>query len=280
MTDTLNKAKGIVARLARAGYVAYFAGGWVRDYVMGHPSEDIDIATNATPAQIMDLFPQPPVAIAQPFLSHLEPASTKILATLLDYCILDSYTLPSSFFNPLTQKGKGGLALLDQRAAYRRVHFEQLLKRKSQDIQPLLIPLTLQLAKSEAEALQTFIPLLNEMGFGLREFGEYAYLVDAFPAFIKQEQLQTSLTTMIQDLVDGQTTHPLEKEKRYSLALIACRATLPKSQVLTIEEAQSLFKSLMECENPLQCPMGKPTCLYFSPEEMGKWFQKTSIFKT
>jgi poly(A) polymerase len=57
MTDAFTHAKAIVAKLARAGYTTYFAGGWVRDYVMGHPSEDIDIATNASPAEIMDLFP-------------------------------------------------------------------------------------------------------------------------------------------------------------------------------------------------------------------------------
>jgi len=50
-------AKAIVSKLSREGFIAYFAGGWVRDFVMGHPSEDIDIATNASPIQIMDLFP-------------------------------------------------------------------------------------------------------------------------------------------------------------------------------------------------------------------------------
>lgn len=58
MTDTLIHAKSIVAKLKRAGYTAYFAGGWVRDFLMGHPSEDIDIATDAPPNRIMDLFPQ------------------------------------------------------------------------------------------------------------------------------------------------------------------------------------------------------------------------------
>lgn len=57
MTDAYHIAKLIVLKLHRAGFIAYFAGGWVRDYVMDHPSEDIDIATDATPAQIMDLFP-------------------------------------------------------------------------------------------------------------------------------------------------------------------------------------------------------------------------------
>ncbi len=58
MNGAFDYAQGIVAKLVRSGHLAYFAGGWVRDYVMGHPSEDIDIATNASPAEIMDLFPQ------------------------------------------------------------------------------------------------------------------------------------------------------------------------------------------------------------------------------
>lgn len=55
--DVFRHAKSIVSKLSKAGFIAYFAGGWVRDYVMGHPSEDVDIATDATPVQIMDLFP-------------------------------------------------------------------------------------------------------------------------------------------------------------------------------------------------------------------------------
>lgn len=51
-------ATGIVQKLVTAGYTAYFAGGWVRDYMMGHPSEDIDIATNAPPEKVLSLFPR------------------------------------------------------------------------------------------------------------------------------------------------------------------------------------------------------------------------------
>ena len=48
----------IVRKLVEAGYIAYFAGGWVRDLLMGHPSADIDIATNAPPEKIIELFPK------------------------------------------------------------------------------------------------------------------------------------------------------------------------------------------------------------------------------
>lgn len=55
----------IVKKLSAKGYIAYFAGGCVRDELMGHPSYDIDIATNAPPSRILDIFPQTiPVGIA------------------------------------------------------------------------------------------------------------------------------------------------------------------------------------------------------------------------
>ena len=48
----------IVQTLVRHGYLAYFAGGWVRDFVMGRISDDIDIATDAPIDVILDLFPR------------------------------------------------------------------------------------------------------------------------------------------------------------------------------------------------------------------------------
>ncbi|WP_231363793.1 CCA tRNA nucleotidyltransferase [Verrucomicrobium sp. 3C] len=45
-------------RLQEAGNIAYFAGGCVRDRLLGHESHDIDIATTATPEEVQRLFPQ------------------------------------------------------------------------------------------------------------------------------------------------------------------------------------------------------------------------------
>lgn len=56
--DAIHYATGIVKKLTLAGYTAYFAGGWVRDHLMHHPSSDIDIATDAPPEKILDLFAQ------------------------------------------------------------------------------------------------------------------------------------------------------------------------------------------------------------------------------
>ncbi len=43
--------------LESAGYEAVFVGGAVRDYVLGKPANDIDIATSAEPDEVNALFP-------------------------------------------------------------------------------------------------------------------------------------------------------------------------------------------------------------------------------
>lgn len=49
-------ARSIVTRLVRAGHVALYAGGCVRDQLLGRAFHDIDIATSATPEQVQELF--------------------------------------------------------------------------------------------------------------------------------------------------------------------------------------------------------------------------------
>jgi len=62
---SFEKAKHIVHLLQQANHEAYFAGGWVRDFLLGHPSDDIDIATSATPQEVQKLFPQNiPIGVA------------------------------------------------------------------------------------------------------------------------------------------------------------------------------------------------------------------------
>ncbi len=53
-----NTAKKIVQKFVDHGHVSYFAGGWVRDFLMRHPSNDIDIVTSASVEETQKLFPK------------------------------------------------------------------------------------------------------------------------------------------------------------------------------------------------------------------------------
>ena len=49
-------ALSILKTLQKANHTTYFVGGWVRDYLLKHPSDDIDIATSASPDEVVALF--------------------------------------------------------------------------------------------------------------------------------------------------------------------------------------------------------------------------------
>src|SRR3954449_7011506 len=49
-------AIAIVRRLREAGHVAYFAGGCVRDELLGIEPTDYDVATDAPPTRVRELF--------------------------------------------------------------------------------------------------------------------------------------------------------------------------------------------------------------------------------
>jgi poly(A) polymerase len=51
-------ANAIVASLRETGHRAYWAGGAVRDRLLGTPRSDIDVATSAHPEQVIEMFPE------------------------------------------------------------------------------------------------------------------------------------------------------------------------------------------------------------------------------
>lgn len=55
--SNLDAALFIVHRLREAGHVALFAGGCVRDRLLGSDPQDYDVATDATPEKVRELFP-------------------------------------------------------------------------------------------------------------------------------------------------------------------------------------------------------------------------------
>jgi len=53
----IRAARRIVEKLRLHGHEAFFAGGWVRDYLLRRKPKDIDIATSARPDEVRRLFP-------------------------------------------------------------------------------------------------------------------------------------------------------------------------------------------------------------------------------
>jgi len=74
-------ATNIVRELRQRGFQAYFAGGCVRDTLLGLVPADYDVATDATPPEVMRIFPQT-YAVGAQFGVVLVPAPEDLPAPL------------------------------------------------------------------------------------------------------------------------------------------------------------------------------------------------------
>src|SRR5208283_3501391 len=75
MSGPKQHAVEIVRRLRERGYQGYFAGGCVRDLLLRREPADYDVATDATPRQVMQIFPQT-YAVGEQFGVVLVPLPT------------------------------------------------------------------------------------------------------------------------------------------------------------------------------------------------------------
>jgi poly(A) polymerase len=60
-------ALDVVERLRKAGFQSLWAGGTVRDVILGRTPSDYDVATDATPEQVMRVLPYPAVTVGISF---------------------------------------------------------------------------------------------------------------------------------------------------------------------------------------------------------------------
>src|SRR6266404_704428 len=74
MSNAKQHAAEIVSTLREHGHQAYLAGGCVRDILLSREPADYDVATDATPQQVMQIFPQT-YAVGEQFGVVLVPQS-------------------------------------------------------------------------------------------------------------------------------------------------------------------------------------------------------------
>ena len=75
--ETVDSAKqrdfaiNVLQSLRDAGFETYWAGGCVRDHLLGFTPKDYDVATNATPPEVRRLFGRRDECVAQCSRRHL-----------------------------------------------------------------------------------------------------------------------------------------------------------------------------------------------------------------
>ncbi len=112
---------------------------------------------------------------------------------------------------------------------------------------------------------------LNEVGFRVELFGRRSVQVRAVPALVAGEDPAAALMAAIGEIECGQMPTEATAEERL-IARVCKRAAIKAGQVLSFSEMEALIRQLEACEQPQNCPHGRPTMLHLSAEQLAKEF--------
>ncbi len=176
-------------------------------------------------------------------------------------------------------EAENGLILIDQHAAHERVLFEELKRReKNQNpiAQKLLMPETVELTFRESALMQTLLPAFLAMGFDIVPFGGSTFAIQAAPSMLSGKAIAPLIAELIEKMAQIGIATDADRNRAAEeiLMLTACHAAIRAGQSLSPEQIRGLLRQMDECENPSNCPHGRPTWIRWSLHFLEKSFRR------
>jgi len=168
-----------------------------------------------------------------------------------------------------------GLIIVDMHAAHERVMYERLkdsLAATKLNAQPLLVPISLQLAAGEADRLEQWADELVKLGFEINRRGPNEVQVSAAPILLQRVDIEALLRDVLSDLAADQSAHRVEATVNELLATMACHGALRAHRRLTIDEMNALLREMESTERSDQCNHGRPTWTKVTVAELDRLF--------
>ncbi|MDO8729754.1 MAG: DNA mismatch repair endonuclease MutL [Candidatus Omnitrophota bacterium] len=179
----------------------------------------------------------------------------------------------------LVAETEEGFAIIDQHAAHERVVFEALLAslRSGQaEKQMLFLEELLEVHPRQRELFKQSLPLLTKVGFDIEGFGEGTSVVRAYPAVFGEVDPLQVLRTFLEQLEEGKVRTVLEESQEALAALCACKKQSVKANdAMEPAAARKLLERLAHCENPFNCPHGRPVLFTQTLSQLEKQFKRT-----
>ncbi|AYC71609.1 MULTISPECIES: DNA mismatch repair endonuclease MutL [Lactiplantibacillus] len=176
----------------------------------------------------------------------------------------------------LLAEADDGMYILDQHAAQERINYEyyrQAIGEVSADQQNLLVPIILDYPTSDVLKIKEKLPLLAELGIHLESFGGNSFIVHAHPTWFKAGQEEDTIREMIDWILqDDKLTVAQFREK--SAIMMSCKRAIKANHHLDDQQARALLAKLPTCENPFNCPHGRPVTVHFTNSDMERMFKR------
>lgn len=176
----------------------------------------------------------------------------------------------------LFAQSSDGLYIIDQHAAQERIKYELFRKQigeVSNDLQELLVPIILDYPNSDALRIKENTEVLQEVGIYLESFGQNSFIVRAHPTWYPKGEEEQTVREMIEMFLEtGKVS--VAKFREATAIMMSCKQSIKANHHLDERQARVLLDDLAKCENPFNCPHGRPVLIHFTNIDMEKMFKR------
>ncbi|TWT13413.1 DNA mismatch repair endonuclease MutL [Streptococcus sp. sy010] len=176
----------------------------------------------------------------------------------------------------LFAQGQGGLYIIDQHAAQERVKYEYYREHIGQvdsSLQQLLVPYLFEFSPADFLTLQEKMPLLNQVGINLEQYGDHTFILREHPIWFKEEEIESGVYEMC-DMLLLTNEVSITKYRAELAIMMSCKRSIKANHRLDDYSARDLLVQLSQCQNPYNCPHGRPVLVNFSKSDMEKMFRR------
>jgi DNA mismatch repair protein MutL len=169
------------------------------------------------------------------------------------------------------------VSIVDQHSAHERVLYEDVMRQLSGDGAPaqrLLLPLTLDFAPAELDAIDAHRELLARVGFEIEPFSGRSIVVHTAPNPHPRFEAARCLQELVSDLAGGRFGGWQNRLERFA-ATYACRAAIKAGQTLDAGEMRELVLRLLTATLPAHDVHGRPSMVQLPKEELERRFGRT-----
>lgn len=168
-----------------------------------------------------------------------------------------------------------GLYIIDQHAAQERCKYEYYrteIGNVSSNQQRLLVPIVLTYPTTDSLKIEENLDKLANLGIELEDFGKNTYILRQHPTWFKQGEEEIVREMIDMFLNDDKLTVAKFREK--TAIMMSCKRSIKANHHLEEEQAKVLLKKLSACENPFNCPHGRPVLVHFTSKDMEHMFKR------
>ena len=193
------------------------------------------------------------------------------------YAKLPSLNYIGTFLNTYIICESGDeMYLIDQHAAHERILFERYREEISKGTvvsQITLTPLVLELTLEDYILYSDNTHIFKRAGFEIEVFGDNTIQIREVPYILGKLDGKNFLAQMLDSIKNFGSSSTIEV-KYDNIARLACKSAVKANDKLAIEEVKRLLEDLKFCDNPFNCPHGRPTIIKMTLNELEKKFKR------